>query len=539
MAGSRTPFSPNVTGKTKTRILSVYSVAVSVCSVLKFSAAGARGRVPRLVRFALSLGMTVVVSCTATNSAPAPAPQRQVVVPTGDAVQRMITEGTKNSHADADLQYLLDVIGPRLSGSPEMRRANEWTMRKFSEYGADRAALEEWNFGVAWTRGPMTLRMLAPQRRELLGVSWAWSPGTNGPLGADVVLMDARTLDEFNRRFKGKLAGAWVMVGRAQPVENMAEPPVTTADSAHADSIRKSLQPHNGDEQSFFANRFAYVARERPAGIIRDGAKQFGLFTMSGSPASISPLPQVVIGNDVYQQFQRLADRGERVRIEADIRNSFTADPVKQANTVAEIRGSERPDEVVLLGAHLDSWDLATGGTDNGSGSIAVLEAARIIKAAGVKPKRTIRFVLFGGEEEGLFGSQAYVAAHERELDKVQAVLVLDNGTGRITGMALQGRDELHTMWQAMFAPLASLGVLNVHSGNKTGTDHLSFLPFGVPAFNYDQLTRGYNWTHHSQVDDYNHTVPGDVAQAATIMAVNAWQLAEMPELLPRGKKTQ
>jgi len=465
-------------------------------------------------------------------------PQLPIHVPTNDdVIARIVDEGTHRSHADADLQYLLDVIGPRLSGSAELRRANEWTQQKFKEYGADKATLEPWTFGVGWTRGPMTVRMLAPQKRELLGVSWAWSPGTNGPLAGDVVYMDARTTQDFNARFKGKLAGKWVMMGLAFPTENPADPPVTHADSARLDSARAMLRARNSDESSFLPRSTGFVALEHPAGLIRGAEKQFGLFTMSGSPVAISSLPQIVIGNDVYMQFTRLIQRGVPVRIEADIRNTFTRDTLQQWNTVGEIRGSEKPDEVVLLGAHLDSWDLATGGTDNGAGAIAVLEAARILKASGVKPKRTIRFVLFTGEEQGLLGSQAYAGDHEPELDKVQAVLVLDNGTGKITGMTLQGREELRDMWKSMLAPVTSLGMLVVKSGNKTGTDHLAFLPYGVPGFNYDQATRGYNYTHHSQVDDYNSVVPGDVAQAATIMAVNAWQFADMPELLPRGKK--
>lgn len=488
----------------------------------------------KTARFAVALFLAGTIVAHAQQVVP----QLPVHVPTNDAlVSRMVDEGMNRSHAAADLEYLLDVIGPRLSGSAEVRRANEWTQQKFREYGVDRAELEGWKFGLGWTRGPMTLRMLAPQKRELLGVSWAWSPGTNGPLAGDVVMLDARTEAEFNRRFKGKLAGKWVMMGPAYPNENPADPPVTHADSARLDSARAALRPRTDDEAFFISNRTYFAAREHPAGLIRDGGKQFGLFTMSGSPAAISSLPQIVIGNDVYLQFTRLLARGEPVRIEADIRNSFTRDTLQQWNTVADIRGSEKPDEVVILGAHLDSWDLATGGTDNGAGAIAVLEAARILKASGVKPKRTIRFVLFTGEEQGLFGSQAYAGDHESELDKVQAVLVLDNGTGRITGMTLQGREELRDMWKSMLSPVSSLGMLLVKSGNKTGTDHLAFLPYGVPAFNYDQATRGYNWTHHSQVDDFNAVVPRDVAEAATIMAVNAWQLADMPELLPRGKK--
>src|SRR3954447_24277527 len=329
------------------------------------------------------------------------------------------------SHVDADLQYLTDVIGPRLTGSAGMRRANDWTLEKFREYGVDSTALEAWTFGLGWTRGPMTLRMLAPQQREMIGVSWAWSPGTNGPLAADVVFMDARTELEFNARFKGKLAGKWVMMGSPYPNENPAAPPVTAVDSAQLNNRRVDVRPHNADETRFFNIRTALAAYEHPAGLIRDGGKQFGLLTMSGSPSAISSLPQMVIAQENYDQFMRLAKRGVPVRIEADIRNSFTRDTLMAYNTVAEIRGSERPGEVVLLGAHLDSWDLATGGTDNGTGAIAVLEAARILKAAGVRPKRTIRFVLFSGEEEGLFGSQAYAAQHAKEAGSLQAVLVL------------------------------------------------------------------------------------------------------------------
>lgn len=490
---------------------------------------------------AAALGASVCVSFAtsiAVAQAPAPVAQVDAHVPADDAlIARLVDEGMHHSHTDADLEYLTDVIGPRLSGSAEMRRANDWTLEKFRAYGVDRGALESWTFGVGWTRGPMTLRMLSPQKRELMGVSWAWSPGTNGPLAGDVVFMDARTEAEFNQRFKGKLRGAWVMMGLPFPNENPANPAITRADTARLDTLRQQVRPHNQDESRFFVNRTAFVAYEHPAGLIRDGGKQFGLFTMSGSPGAISSVPQIVVGQQDYDQLARLAKRGITARIEADVKNSFTRGELQQYNTVAEIRGTEKPDEVVLLGGHLDSWDLATGGTDNGAGAIAVLEAARILEAAGVKPKRTIRFVLFAGEEEGLFGSQAYAEAHAKELARFQAVLVLDNGTGRITGMTLQGREDLRDLWKRMLAPVVSLGggQLTVSSGNKTGTDHLSFLPYGVPAFNYDQLTRGYQWTHHSQIDDYDHVVPTDVAQAATVMAVNAWQLANLDVLLPRG----
>jgi len=493
-------------------------------------------------RFLLVLAMLSVAgrgyAQAAVGARPASVVQRIVEVPSNDAlVARIVEEGTQRSHVAQDLSYLLDVIGPRLAGTPGMQRANEWTQQKFREYGMDRAELERFKFGVGWTRGPMTLRMLAPQQREMIGVSWAWAPGTNGPTAGNVVYVDARTRSEFDRRFAGKLRGAWVLVGPSTPLIN-PDGPMTRTDSARLDSLRRSLLARNDDEARYLQIRAALLVQEKIAGAIRDGGKEFGLLTMSGSPTAVLPYPMIVISTEDYTQLERLAQRGEPTRLEADIKNTFTQGSIDQYNTVAEIRGTEKPDEVVLVGAHLDSWDLSTGGTDNGTGAIAVLETARILKAAGVQPKRTIRFVLFGAEEEGLLGSQAYTEAHEKELDKFQAVLVLDNGTGRISGMALQGREDLREMWKSMLRPAAVLDGLFVRSGNKTGTDHLAFLPFGVPSFNYDQLTRGYQHTHHSQVDDFSHTVPADIAQAATIMAINAWQFADMREFLPRGPKS-
>ena len=458
------------------------------------------------------------------------------------AIAAIVREGTDRSHAEADLRYLSDVIGPRLTGSAAMQRANDWTANKFREYGADSAWIEPWKFGRAWERGPMTLTMLAPHRQQLAGVSWAWAPGTNGPVAGDVVYMDATTAEDFAARFAGKLAGKWVMTSPPSLVLNPDGPKLSPADSvAHADSVRAFYRAASSpNEQAFTASLPATLAAEKIAGFVRDGAKEFGLLTMSGSPARLMPYPYVVVPHETYALFHRLLAARQPVRIEANIVNTLTRDSVTVYNTVAEIRGSERPDEVVLLGAHLDSWDIANGTTDNGTGSIAVLEAARILRASGVKPRRTIRFVLFSGEEQGLYGSNRYAAAHAPELDKFQAVLVLDNGTGRITGMALQKRDELGDAWRALFAPLADeLGPFAVRSGEKGGTDHLSFLKYGVPGFNFDQLSRGYDHTHHSQVDTFDHAVIGDVRQAATVMAVTAYELADLPALLPRNPAAQ
>jgi len=452
------------------------------------------------------------------------------------SIARLMDEGARRSHVAGDLRHLTDVIGPRLTGSAAMRRANEWTAAKFREYGADSVRLEPWPFGVSWQRGPLAVRLLSPHERWLSAASWAWAPGTAGPRAGDVVFVDATTRADFDRRFAGKLRGAWVMLERPYPRVNPYA--ATAADSSRVDSLRRVMRrQRTADEVAFLRSQMALLAQQGIAGELIDGQKDYGLFTMSGSPDAIAPFPQIVIGNQTYDELHRSLAAGERVRIEVNATNTIGRDTLVQWNTVAEILGSELPDEVVLLGAHLDSWDVATGATDNASGAIAVLEAARLLgalKASGVRPKRTIRFALFSGEEQGLFGSQYYVLRHAQALPAHQAVLVLDNGTGRIVGVPLQGRDDLHDLWSAMMRPLATLGPFTVRSGSKGGTDHLPFIQARVPAFNYDQLSRGYDYTHHSQIDVLAHAVPGDVQQAAIVMAVNALQLANLDRRLQR-----
>jgi carboxypeptidase Q len=467
--------------------------------------------------------------------------QERITVSSDSAIVRaMIAEGTLRSHVGADLAYLSDVIGPRLTGSAAVGHANAWTVQKFHEYGLDSAWTESYRFGRSWERGPLTLALVAPYTRQLIGASWAWAPGTDGPETGDVVYVDALTPAEYSARFASTVRGKWVMTRPPAFVWNPDGPPMMAQDSARSDSLRRAFAMANAspDLVQYRQSLPFRLANDGALGLINDGAKDFGLLTMSGSPSSLFPLPMVVVPHETFTLFHRLLAGGQKVTMRADIANSLSADTVDAQNTVAELRGTTKPGEIVLVGAHLDSWDLASGTTDNGAGAMAVLEAARILKASGAHPARTIRFVLFTGEEEGLYGSQAYAEEHERDLKNYQAVLAIDNGTGRITGISLQGHDELRDGWRAMFAPIESLGPFAVRSRDKGGTDHLSFIPYGVPSFNYDQETRGYNHTHHSQVDTYDYAVPGDLRQAATVMAVNAYQLATTPEFLSRGKAT-
>jgi carboxypeptidase Q len=525
------------------RLGAIATVAVVATSAACVSVKPAPGSKPA----APTTAATPAATPTGTAAAPTPKPitsgdttplpgQAVLAFSTDSSViQAIVDEGMNRSHVAADMEYLADVIGPRLTGTLALRTANTWTQQKFEEYGVDSAWTESFTFGRGWQRGPMVVELTAPHKQELIAESWAWTPGTSGPETGNVELIDATTADQFAKKYAGKLRGEWVMTRPPSWVHNSDFGPMTHADSLSLDSVFKAAATMSDAERQYRHDLPALLAREGALGVLTDGAKEFGLLTMSGSPLAPYPLPNIVIPHETYAMFARLRAAGQTVTLRADITNTLTLDTVRAANTIAEIRGTEHPEEVVLLGAHLDSWDLATGATDNGAGAIAVLEAARILAAAKVKPARTIRFALFGGEEEGLIGSQAYAKAHATELPQYQAVLVLDNGTGRITGIALQGRRELHDAWASLLSPISALGPFSIRSANKGGTDHLSFLPYGVPAFNYDQLTLGYNHTHHSQVDTYEHVSPSDLAQAATVMAVNAYQWASADTLLARG----
>jgi carboxypeptidase Q len=460
-------------------------------------------------------------------------------------VGTLIDQALNRSEVMANLQYLSDGIGPRLSGSSAMRRANEWTAERFRSYGLS-AALEPYGFGVPWERGSTSLRITAPFSRAVTAHSWAWTAGTDGKtVSGPVVLADLSTPESLavNRH---KVKGAWVLPREPYPVWNPDGPAMTAEDSLRRQQqldLRAQITADTSTAAVTARRQFAvdlpYLLKSAGAlGTLVDGAKEHALMTMSGSPNRISPLPNLAIANEDYSLLARLVRAGVTPRIEARVENRLGTKPTQQWNTVAEIRGTERPGQSVILGAHLDSWDLGTGVTDNGTGSMVVLEAARVIARSGLKPKRTIRFILFSGEEQGLIGSRAYAQAHAAEADSIQAVLVLDNGTGAIRGQALQGRGDLEGLWKQLLAPVASLGADSVRQANKMGTDHLSFLPYGVPGFNFDQLPRGYNHTHHSQSDTYDKAVPADLRQAAAVMAVTAWQLANMPDLLPRGPKS-
>jgi carboxypeptidase Q len=459
----------------------------------------------------------------------------------------LIAQAMDRSQVMENLRHLSDAIGPRLSGSAAMRKSNEWVAERFRAYGLS-ASLEAYPFGVTWERGPISVHLASPFRRALLAYSWAWTEGTGGrAVKGPVVRISIANAEELEAS-RDRIRGAWVMLNEPSFVWNPDGPAMTAADSAARRAEverRQQAASANADTSAAARERRQQFGIDRPfllkkygaLGTITDGSKEHALVTMSGSPNRVSPLPNIVVSHEDYLMLARQVEANLAPTIEATIDNRIGTAPVEQWNTVGEIRGTEHPGQVVIIGAHLDSWDHAQGVTDNGASSMAVVEAARIIAQSGLKPKRTIRFILFSGEEQGLLGSRAYAAAHAAEADSIQAVMVLDNGTGMILGQALQGRNELEQLWKDLLAPVAQLGAGRVRQANKGGTDHLAFVPYGVPAFNFDQEPRGYNHTHHSQSDTFDKAIASDLRQASAVMAVTAFELANLPELLPRGEK--
>ncbi len=315
--------------------------------------------------------------------------------------QAIIDEIDKRSELMSNIEYLCDMIGPRLTGSPNLVKANEWTRDKFKQYGLSNPHLESWMIERAWTRGDARGRVALPVEQRLLLEAAGWSPSTKGPLRGAVIHVKAQSSDEL-AAYKGKLKGAWVLLAEVSTQPSPKQPP-TNMDA----EMRRRMRDYRR-MRDFYPVLKKFLVDEGAAGSLRDSNKEHGLVNMTGASSNFTPaeLPEAFLTTESYGLIWRLLKRGP-VEIEIDMKNTFSTAESTVYNTVAELPGSSKPDEIVIIGGHIDSWDLGTGATDDGTGIMAVLEAARALKAVGVKPKRTIRFVLFSGEEEGLHGSRA------------------------------------------------------------------------------------------------------------------------------------
>src|SRR5258706_7740708 len=437
----------------------------------------------------------------------------------------------------ADLTYLTTQIGPRLTGSPQLDRASHWTQEQFKSLGLENARLESWSIANSWTRGPATGRIVSPALHELTVAGAGWSPATNGTVKGEVIGVDAEKPEDLEK-YKGKLGGKIVIVTRPREMEPPTNPILTPVGQS-AIPLNHPRREGNFDNKAYMQMRTALtkmMTEEKALAMLSGSEKMFGLMNMSTASREYQPaaFPSVYLEREDYLQIWRLLDAGTPVQLELNVQSSFSGKPVEVYNTVAEIRGTEKPDEVVILGAPLDSWDLGTGATDNGTGSMAVLEAARALQKLDLKPKRTIRFVLFSGEEEGLVGSKRYVESHKDDLDKISGVLVHDTGTGKVLTLGLHDNYQDREIVDKVLAPLGDLKLLEPTMIRTFGTDHASFDDVGVPGFWCVQDGAEYTKTHHSQSDTFDKVWKDDLNQGAQVLAAWAYNTAQLPEMLPR-----
>src|SRR5215813_110661 len=453
---------------------------------------------------------------------------------------QILAEIHDHSEAAQNLEYISDNIGPRLTGSPQLKAANDWTAEQFRKYGLTNVHLESWKIAHTWTRGTAKARIVYPTEHPLTIASAGWAPSSNGVIKGSVLFFDAEKKEDFEK-FRGKLRGAIVITQKPESLS----PPRREEPFSDVSRPMQAPLPRKGDpippapfapQAALNRQRNEFFKQEGVAVILRDSNKPHALLNMTGvggEKFDIGPIPNAFITGEGYRMLYRMLQRGP---VEAEIEITITIGNAETDvyNTVAEIKGSEKPDEVVILGAHLDSWDLGTGSTDNGTGSAAVLEAARALAKLDLKPKRTIRFVLFSGEEEGLVGSKRYVEAHKNDLDKISAVLVHDTGTGKVLTIGLHDNYQTRKIVDQVLTPLADLKLLEPSIVRAFGTDHASFDDVGIPGFFCIQDGAEYNKTHHSQSDTFDKVWKDDLNQGAQVLAAWAYNTAQLADMLPR-----
>ncbi len=489
---------------------------------------------------------------------------------------KIIAEAQKTSEIMKNLGHLSDVIGPRLTGSANLKRANDWTAEVMKSYGLTNVHLEPWEIPVGWERGTATMKIVDPDNGRSLTVCAAgWSPGTKGKLTSDVIVIQARTKADLEK-YKGKLKDAVILRGepsRVAPITDLSygpgsggkkNPDAKKTDEAKKDEAKKDEAkkdpnfpniggakggiPNFQEMLAFRRELSEFLKSEGAAVVLSDSGKPHNLLVTTGGwrnePKGTDrgnagdPMASLFVAHEHYALLYRLATRPQpaKTKVEVEITNKFIPGPITVYNTVGEIPG-EKADEFVVVGAHLDSWDLAQGTTDNGTGSCIVLETARLIMKSGIKPKRTIRFVLFTGEEQGLHGSKQYVIRHKDEMPKTSVALVHDTGTGKVLGFGLQGREVIKPIMERELISLKNVGgFTGVTLRGMGGTDHLSFEQAGVPGFACDQDMDEYRLTHHTQSDTFDKAKEPNLIQGAQVMAVTAMRVANLPDLLPRDK---
>jgi carboxypeptidase Q len=431
---------------------------------------------------------------------------------TKPALTKIAGEGMMNSHAFEYLTELSDNVGARVTGTSEAQKAIDWGIAKMRAIGLENVHAEKWQLWRGWKRGTADAELITPIHHKLHvdAMGWTGSTASNGVEG-DVVPVNLFDLDrEIGNvsRLKGKVV---LMVTKGTPKKGFDMIFVQFGDFLRAAGKAGALVVIGG----------------------QGGAKASGLNLthtgILGFDADFA-IPVVSMTAEDQGQLERYVDAGLRPRARFNIQNTFTNGPVESANVVGEIRGRENPEQVFVVGAHLDSWDLSEGSTDNGTGSASVLGAADAIARSGMKPRRTIRFVLFTGEEQGLDGSFAYIKQHKTELANHLGDLVLDEGQGPVSEFQLGGRDDLVASFQPFSKSLANIRQIKVDEKVESGTDTMPFSMAGLPGINMNQDSPEYKYTHHSAADALEAVKPDVLSQNATLMALTAYWIADRPD---------
>jgi hypothetical protein len=523
----------------------------------------------------------------------AQAPQEKVDTQT---IEKIKEEGLKRSQVMEIISYMTDVHGPRLSGSTGLKSAQEWARKKLEGWGLQNAKLEAWGqFGRGWTLDGFSIGMLKPYFSPMIGYPKAWSPSTKGAVRGEVVYFDVKT-DADLEKYKGKLKGAIVLMSPSRDLKAHFEPEavrmtdtdlLNMANAAPTGSGLQGRRFQMTEEQraamAMATKKWEMLYAEGASVVLEpsrigDGGTLFvggaNLTYPSDTPANQRKnvrdkdapaiIPQVVLTAEHYNQMIRIMQKGVPVQMEVNINAHYNDQDLNGYNVVAEIPGTDLKDEIVMLGGHYDSWHSSTGATDNATGSAVAMEAIRLIQTLGLKPRRTIRIALWSGEEQGLLGSRNYVTNHfakrpgqnnfgpssqggppsqspsgpietKPDYEKFSVYFNLDNGTGKIRGVYMQGNESARSIFRSWLAPFKDMGASTLTISNTGGTDHLAFDAVGLPGFQFIQDDVEYDTrTHHSNMDNYDRVQEDDMKQASIIMAAFVYHAAMRDQKFPR-----
>jgi hypothetical protein len=484
--------------------------------------------------------------------------QTEWPAPDSSAIGKFREEGGQHSHIMEVMSYLTDIYGPRLTNSPNAREAGDYVVKTLNAWGLANVHQETWGpFGRGWSNESFEANEIAPRHFPLIAYPKAWTPGTNGAVTADAIYAKIEREEDF-AFYRGRLRGMFVLTAAMRTVDAQWDPPAhRLTDQELVDRAQprppepppdKAAQDRQRKQQEFNAKLLKFLTSEGAAAWLEPAPHDGGTLTVmaggSRDPNDAPVLPRVAVDIENYGRIFRTLEKNIPVTLRINIANKFYDDNLDSFNTVAEIPGTDKADEMVMLGAHFDSWAAGDGATDNAAGSAVVMEAMRILKASSVKMRRTVRLALWTGEEEGLLGSRAYVMQHFADRASMQlkpdharlsAYFNVDNGTGKIRGIYLQSNEAARPIFQKWLEPFKPDGMTTLSARGTNGTDHVAFDEVGLPGFQFIQDPIEYETrTHHTNMDVYERIQAGDLKQMAVIVASFVYMTANADQLLPR-----